>query len=490
MRKPISTIIVLTILVCVPASMLAAFGFNDAFSEFAQAREIYNTEWDVFDELDYGLYFYGEDSDLPVKAGTEGCNYDSTKPTIIYSHGWKWNEGFEKREVLSLMHPAYSEDADTDYFAAEYLDAGYNVASFFWNQIADEPSWDSVTKVWTTDDPKYAMRYRIGDNRTAFDDPTNPDTNVANLLIREITTYMSDFTGETFWLMGHSMGGELTLAAAEGLLKLYSEGKISENLVPDRLSLFDPFFPSNKIENADVDHENMHYTSVDVTTLSANAMKKCADAGMAIEVYATNSFAYKNYFIDENLPAATRLEFAQVFLDNAVWYFMNELGSGGLMDFSFSHVRTRDMYMLTILEDVKYANDGKEVATANTDIATVKSLMGRAYYQTIGDSSVPNAGAFVYSSDFILFDGVEWLMYDNLVAVDDPTDYTVTKRHADPIATDGTAISAAPANPIVDPAVEPAPDKSNKTIIYIAIAIAALGAVAAVIFIVLKKKKA
>ena len=96
MKRVIKFCIATVLLVSMVCAFLISFNFSIP-ADNAQAREIYNAEWDVFDELDYGLYFYNEDSDLPVKASDPNCNYDPTKPTIIYSHGWTWNEGFEKR---------------------------------------------------------------------------------------------------------------------------------------------------------------------------------------------------------------------------------------------------------------------------------------------------------------------------------------------------------------------------------------------------------
>lgn len=409
MKKSIKIIAVVTL---IAVSFILTFStiMSSVADNTAHAREILNDEWNVYDSLDYGLYFYGADSDQPIKAGEANCPYDPTKPTIIYSHGWKIDEGYYKREVLSVMMPdKYSTDPDTDYFAEMLLDE-YNVASFFWNQISDEDSWDSVVKVWTKDDPTYGMRYRLGDkSKTALDDPTNPKVSVAQLFINELKTYMDDFSGETLWLVGHSMGSELTLAVAEGLSKLNTEGKLENAaLVPDRLSLMDPFFSSDRITGY-VDTHDAYYKNVEVCTLCANAMKNCADAGMAIEVYATNILAYLNYSTSNILSEAKQEQYAKLFSENAVWYFLDQFKVGAV-DIGFNsetHVRTRDIFFVTVWDDEEtYANDGKVVCSVTTDIDTVKSMMGRAYYQkSVIKANKKNAAAFISNSNFVLCDG-------------------------------------------------------------------------------------
>ena len=475
MHKPFALLTLSVFVVALICAMIPSFDV----AEVAEARQVYGDEWDVFDSFDYGLYFYSEDSDIPIKASDPACPYDPTKPTIIYSHGWKMDEGFEMREVLSLMHPSVSLDSDLDYFGEQYLADGYNVASFFWNQIADEAEglWDSVKKVWT-DESEYGMRYRVGNTRTAVDDPTNPKGSVASLLINEIKTYMSDFTGETLWLTGHSMGGELTLATAEGLLLEREQGNISEYLVPDRLSLFDPFFPNTTIKNATVNHTGKYYDQVCVSALSADAMMTCANAGMAIEVYATNSMAYGLFCTLQS--EEMKREIAERFIDNAVWYFFPELQSDA-EGFGYSHVRTRDIYFLSIYDEDQYANDGKVIANANQSIDTVRSLKGRTYYQTVIDSSMPRAASHLSNSEFTLCDGVEFMLLSNKVNLNTAS-FVPLNRHDTYIAQ--------PVQTIDQPGqTTDQPSSSFPVWAIVVIAVVALAIIAAVASLIVKKKK-
>ena len=80
-------------------------------------------------ELSYGLYWFGKDSaNQKFVAGEANPYFDPAKPTLIFAHGWQ--------PFISNALPNFDFDGvDT---AAGWIDAGWNVGIFVWNQFSDE----------------------------------------------------------------------------------------------------------------------------------------------------------------------------------------------------------------------------------------------------------------------------------------------------------------------------------------------------------------
>ena len=55
---------------------------------------------DTFNKLDYGIYWYNGISRTP----TADYEIDKTKPTLIYTHGWKPSNEWNVREDMSIKN--------------------------------------------------------------------------------------------------------------------------------------------------------------------------------------------------------------------------------------------------------------------------------------------------------------------------------------------------------------------------------------------------
>ena len=160
----------------------------------AEARESYyateGDDWEpgTFTELNYGLYWYTSDSAIPKKSNP----VDKSKPTLIFAHGWKQNEGYKQRDLLSLWESTNSQFhtkgyADDFEFETEYyktlIGLGYNVAHFYWSQLSD----DFVTcdeKIWTSNGT-LGMSYVLNDghgNKVDGDSANNPTKSLRQIL--------------------------------------------------------------------------------------------------------------------------------------------------------------------------------------------------------------------------------------------------------------------------------------------------------------------
>ena len=261
----------------------------------------------VFTALDYGLYWYDLSSPIPKKAGTAGANFDAQKPTVIFTHGMKINEGYNRRDLVSLWGATNGEFAAKGYdeymYEEQYyqvlLQAGYNVGHFYWNQLA-EISIDQDVRIWTSDiegDLSYSVVNARGE-KVMGDSQYNPTDSVAVLFGNALVEGLGASYDKPWRLVGHSMGGQLVLATAQNLVHQQKTGKIGANLVPERVSLIDPYLCNTATtEGMRLDHMDGAPIAEGTWTaeLAASALEEIADYGVAVDAYGGTQFVYRNY---------------------------------------------------------------------------------------------------------------------------------------------------------------------------------------------------
>ena len=80
-------------------------------------------------QLSYGLYWFGKNgANQKFAAGEANPYFDASKPTMIFAHGWQ--------PYLSDSLPTF--DFNGNDTAAGWIDAGWNIGIFVWNQFSDE----------------------------------------------------------------------------------------------------------------------------------------------------------------------------------------------------------------------------------------------------------------------------------------------------------------------------------------------------------------
>lgn len=347
----------------------------------------------VFNHLDYGIYWYQDGKDIPVKAGTAGVKFDKTKPTIIFTHGMKNDEGYHCRDLLSTWEGTYDRFAEgsfpysTQYFQ-KYIDMGYNVGHFYWNQIAEE-SIDGDPKIWSSN-TSLGMRYFVSaqSGKRVQGDPTlNPTVSVSMLYAQAIVDALGkDFSG-TLQLAGHSMGGDLSLAVGENLLLMSERKEIGTNLLPQRITLLDPYLSTNKVKG-NIDHRGGEDSNGrTIAELCSEAVVKLADNGVAIEGYGAGDFIYMMYATmgGKLYSKETMATLKERFFDNITWVHLKGLGEQyGVTN---THNMVPDYYFLTLFQDSVTDNFGQAVPSALMDVNTLRSLKGVAYSQQCDDGS-------------------------------------------------------------------------------------------------------
>ena len=242
----------------------------------------------------YGLYWYGESADDSMKSQENMPTeyYDPEKPTLIYSHGWK--PAGETVETMRTLEKTVSKtngaSGKIDY-VEELKALGYNVAFWNWHEYAQ--NLDNLhNEIWTVKtvaevsgkDDNYVAAIEALDGRT-----------FAGEFARSVCAVMKDATDQEVIFVGHSFGGEMVTAAAYTLYKLAESGVIAnKNILPDRISLADPYIPSASL-NGEMDITGEDVTGY-VAEAFADALEFINSKGGVIDLNgAMNGLTYNGY---------------------------------------------------------------------------------------------------------------------------------------------------------------------------------------------------
>jgi hypothetical protein len=188
-----------------------------------------------FENLDVAIYWYGAGGvNQRAVPGQFNPFFNPARPTVIYMHGWQPNtvaglkrETFDRSELNS--------NADV---ARPWIDRGWNVGIFYWNQYADEGEVkDAEAKIYTAAGPRQ-MRWR----NAAGSYTAGPAQSVSAQFINVYRAAMNGYTGNQVRLVGHSLGAQLAIHAASELLRQRNAGSLPANLAPLRVGLLDAAF--------------------------------------------------------------------------------------------------------------------------------------------------------------------------------------------------------------------------------------------------------
>ena len=388
---------------------------------------------EYFSELDYGIYWYtANDNVVP----TEEYTVNKNAPTMIFTHGWKPNGESKMREDLSIKGRTDSALASNGYepypydkrFYNYYLQQGYNVGVFYWQQFADEGLSLSVdSKIWSHNTEEKGMAYVTYDENgkgtlTKPDDETNPDKSVAVLYGEEIIKWLgNDYSGELH-LAGHSMGGQLTLAVSEYLCLLNDKGTIKDNLLPDRVTILDPYLSNTKITGT-VTHKGEKVKDVTCAQLASYATETIYQHGIPIEGYGVNlGMCFRMYATPVMSPLTNKeiQEVHETLAKNCAWIYLEGLATGKFSGFSPSHVMSVDYYYTTNNFEVTSTSDGIKVPSARLSTDELKKLVGMTFLQTCPNNknSLYQTDSTYERVDFVTFEKVEENVFVGFVTPD------------------------------------------------------------------------
>ncbi len=192
--------------------------------------------------LSYGIYWFGlNNASQKFVPGEANPYFDPSKPTVIFVHGWQ--------PGLSASHPPNFTYTYTEGFfpkqvntANAWIQAGWNVGIFYWNQFSDEALvTDAEAKIWTPNGPK-GMRWRRGDGSYADAPPGTPSA--GELFFQEYVAALTEvpYTGRTIRIAGHSLGGQMAVRVTYLLEQAIARGDVPATLRPTRVALLDPYW--------------------------------------------------------------------------------------------------------------------------------------------------------------------------------------------------------------------------------------------------------
>lgn len=202
--------------------------------------------------LSAGLYWFGlNDSNQKFVSGEANTYFDPSKPTMIFVHGWQ--------PYLSNNMPNFNfNSTDT---AAAWINDGWNVGLFVWNQFSDETTgtltddWfangdppqgamDAEAKIWTTGGPQ-GMRWRDWDDLIdGYSDAPAGTPSAAELFYQDYVAAMTaaSYSGGNIRIVGHSLGNQMATRFTKLVHDGITSGAVPEHLRPTRVALLDPYW--------------------------------------------------------------------------------------------------------------------------------------------------------------------------------------------------------------------------------------------------------
>lgn len=182
------------------------------------------TDYTVAEGFDIGTVrfaFYSPSTGWVEDVAT--APFDESKPTVIHSHG----QGLDGR--MFTPDAMYNE--------------GYNVMSFLWGTLSNDMDvlrierrlWQRITSyaVSATESKCAIVEAEEGFNCT-----------VPELYLARYCDFFALHPNynQPIQLSGHSYGGQLIMALSTYMTKLFLEGRLPANLLPERYIMLDPYF--------------------------------------------------------------------------------------------------------------------------------------------------------------------------------------------------------------------------------------------------------
>jgi pimeloyl-ACP methyl ester carboxylesterase len=154
---------------------------------------------------------------------------------VLFLHGVEdgsSGQGYS-REAFDAAHLGFGVQAHHGW-----LDDGWNVGAFYWNQFADEANpLDAEAKIWTAHGPR-GMRYRLNDR--TYGTALAPDTPVGELLYAAFLSALAGNTSRNIRLAGHSLGAELACYLGARIMEDCRAGLISDRYMIRRIAMIEP----------------------------------------------------------------------------------------------------------------------------------------------------------------------------------------------------------------------------------------------------------
>lgn len=197
--------------------------------------------------LDVGLYWF-DHNDVPSKAqrGKRNPFYDPMKRTVIFFHGWAgggdgWTRGCHR--VTTRCATSSCTNGNSPMFQA-WLEAGWNVGFFYWDQFADEEcARDAEQKIWFDrhGDGLWWKSYDPQSRAVAYFNYVDDAMSIADLCVQSFWDHLREHAGPEVRFVGHSIGAQLATRCAAMLHHQRHPA------APRRLALLEPYFTKHHL---------------------------------------------------------------------------------------------------------------------------------------------------------------------------------------------------------------------------------------------------
>jgi len=206
---------------------------------------LYPTGWP--DALDWGIYWFGHGDATERATGQKSAFYDPMKRTVIYFHGWTGGQGGYTsacKRITTRCPEDLCPAGGKQFLVEAWLNAGWNVGFFYWDQFADEDcTRDAEQKIWFDrgGDGFRWRSYDVGSKKATYKDFDDGSVSVADICVHAVNDAMGSYSGPGTRFVGHSIGAQLATKCAA---MLHHEGHVA---APGRLALLEPFFTKHHL---------------------------------------------------------------------------------------------------------------------------------------------------------------------------------------------------------------------------------------------------
>lgn len=373
-----TVLVVLIVIVLASACLFVVKGYSESSVALIKSADIHIPEKLDADKL-FGLFFYNADGTyIRTTANKDTVNFDPTKPTMIFFHGVQMNMGYNRNETV----------VEPEGWVAK----GYNVASFFWSQMADFMPNICVDSVWSRD----YIPFKYEENGVIIEEKEDClNYSLAECFIAYYVDFMSqyNYTGSHIYFQGLSLGGNMLTAVNSYLLTLEKNKLVSTSLLPDRVTYYDTYM-SNAVSDIFVPWLNKTIGENGTLKMTYEVAKELRSRGISVEYVASSIVSSlstigggdKDLFV-KFTDQVTLLNF------DASYAGMNE---------GIKHIAGKDWYHTVINEDIFYdytadepEEDGIFAPGPNTPISYTYARMGSIYDMN------PNQTKYDFEDDVI-----------------------------------------------------------------------------------------
>jgi hypothetical protein len=434
MKKFISTTL-LAVMIITLTSMFAGCTKDEEMLAYAENVYLNTEKYEVLKTQ--GMYILEWDPVEKVmnefKTDTEEAKdvYDSTKPTIIFVHGWMLEEGRYGRykyiledELLNESEGVYVEDLDNEgnlYTTKLWLNEGWNVMCFHYNLFADVDNVTMEDSIYSAENG-ISFCYPDGSEQSRSENDAT-EYSISQFFAAEYIRTMANLTvnGEKEIRIGcHSMGGVLTSCGVNILLALVEDGQIAENLLPDRIAYLDTFcgffyflkpsfntidwsgekigyiedkngdyvFVDNayvKYDSTISEHRNVtRYKLISKSMCFVNYIKNIDSDGIAIELCLLKGGTVPTLSGDNAILDV--MEYAATVVYNPAMLSFGD-------KFSKGHNGVREWYFCSIASSVPTVGETATAISAASTIDEIKAKKGKVYYVNSASFDISNQTA-------------------------------------------------------------------------------------------------